>query len=560
MSVDVREYGATPDDGRDDAPAFRAALQDVLDAGGGAVQIGPGRYDFFSRVDMQADSANLSIRGSGHGVTGLYSHNPRGVFRLTFTERTSQLTFTDLSFFADRREAGQGIELFSPPGGNKQRHTLIVRNVEFRAVEFHHDYFNGGLKATGLWRPVFHNVIFGAAFGPTQEKPYAGTCGIELIDCPGPTFRHCYMWVLQTGYRLIGTSGREPSFIRSFAVGCRTGILIDPLDRVHTGVRIQSCHINCRDSGILMRRIRGFCLQNNLMYHAHEDVNPEYLDIRLEACGRGVIARNIFHQPNNTTRIMISGDGDCYQLHLAANLFNAEGVPAEIQQGASRIEIVDNYAPSDGTNPSVVERTPYQLRAWTVGDGVIDATPDQDLFTAGSMVDLEATPDAGRTFLYWELAQGQIDTNRTLALTMNGDRTLFAHFDIDEDRYDGWRRRMMPGATHLTERMEDYDGDGYVNLAEYAFASDPRLATDIPEDRLRAARSGTTPRIRLRRARGIKDLSYQLLHSSDLITWAPLEAALTLDPVDEDYEWAVWSPAPGEAAAFYRVEVTSDDP
>ncbi|WP_052881018.1 InlB B-repeat-containing protein [Kiritimatiella glycovorans] len=555
IDVTAPPYNAVPDDGRDDAPAFQAAFEDAVAAGAAVIRIPPGAYDLFSRVELYASTADLQIRGAGIGVTRLRSHNPEGILKMVFAQRSPIIAMRDFSFFAPRREAGVGIELYCPPGGNKQHHTFTARNIEFRSEDIAHDYYRGAFRLTGFWRPVFHSVVFGGPYGPPQEEEFMAHIGVELIDCPAPSFRHSYFWDLKTGVRLVGTSCRELEFLNSVAVECRNGIVFVPGDRHHSGARFSCSHINCEDSGIVLRNHYGFTIENCLMYHKHTGYNPEYIDIRLEDCFDGTIARTIFHQGNNFTRQMISGDANCRDIVLAGNIYNADGIPLEVRSGAHLLA-VDSVDPPGTSNPGVTQRGAAQLRAWAIGDGTIDQSPDGTEFPAGTVVSLTAVPATGRRFLYWETPGGYSNDTTQINRTLDDDLTIFAVFEVDENRFTGWRDRWLPEYTNLNARMDDADADGHVNFAEYALGSDPSRAEKIPDARLHFARDDGALNLRLRRARERKDVRYGLQVSSDFSDWISPGQAASIEPIDDEHEWAIWGADTNNRVRLFRARIT----
>lgn len=70
---DVAAYGAVPDDELDDTVALQAAIEAAGDAGGGVVQLGPGRYRVHStHADpyLVIDRDGVVLRGAGSGEDG----------------------------------------------------------------------------------------------------------------------------------------------------------------------------------------------------------------------------------------------------------------------------------------------------------------------------------------------------------------------------------------------------------------------------------------------------------------------------------------------------------
>lgn len=75
--IDVADYGAIPDDGKDDSKALRAALKAAHSANGPVrVQLHAGRYDLTEILWIEKSGIVLAGMGSGKGGTQLYMPRP----------------------------------------------------------------------------------------------------------------------------------------------------------------------------------------------------------------------------------------------------------------------------------------------------------------------------------------------------------------------------------------------------------------------------------------------------------------------------------------------------
>src|SRR5437763_13055650 len=64
--LDVEDFGARPDDGRDDSPAIEAALRVAANRDGGIVLLRPGHWDITQVNGVRVPSSrNLRISGKG---------------------------------------------------------------------------------------------------------------------------------------------------------------------------------------------------------------------------------------------------------------------------------------------------------------------------------------------------------------------------------------------------------------------------------------------------------------------------------------------------------------
>lgn len=339
------DYGAVANDGEDDSAAFQQAVDALAKLGQGELVVPAGDFHVQRRVTAELREWRISIVGAGVGVTRVFCTGDEGVFRFRGRSRGSQMTVRDLSLMAPRAGAGVALEIAMPEGGNAHHRSLIVEDVEIRGVDAATDYFDGGIRALGQWRPLFTNVVFSGPFGPkvkdrySEDSPaYRARCGIQVDGSYAPAFQHCYVWSAQTGYSVKSQAKpngpEDAAFHRCFVVGCRIGIDIATTAREPQLV-IDSCHINCRDVGIRVANRKFFHLVNNLLYNDDfESIAPGYVDLELLNCQGGVITGNIFHQPGNRNRAMLQADKRCRDLIVAGNIFNARGTAIRVLQGA----------------------------------------------------------------------------------------------------------------------------------------------------------------------------------------------------------------------------------
>ena len=76
-AIDVADYGAVPDDGKDDSIALKAALAAAHDIDGPVrVQLAPGRYQLTEILWIEKSGIVLSGSGMGEGGTELYMPRP----------------------------------------------------------------------------------------------------------------------------------------------------------------------------------------------------------------------------------------------------------------------------------------------------------------------------------------------------------------------------------------------------------------------------------------------------------------------------------------------------
>ena len=280
----------------------------------------------------------------------------------------TQMHIRDLSFFAGIQGAGTAIEVSSPPRGVRNYRTCTVENVEVRGLGVPtRCYFDRGYAIVGQWRPLLSDCVFSGVLDPKLKhdpdydpdadeslffKPEYGFCADWSY---APSFQHCYAWSCHTGYRVVSQDLRDEgpedlAFYRSFAVGCRVGIHVDtPI--MEPQLVIDACHINCRDTGILLRHRKFFHIVNCLMYSETGEERP-YTDIDLDGCFAGRISGNQFHCPSRTNhkkeppsmRTGIRVAETSHDLLITDNIFNAKGEAIAVAAGAEHIRGSDNAA------------------------------------------------------------------------------------------------------------------------------------------------------------------------------------------------------------------------
>lgn len=76
--LQVEDFGAIPDDGRDDSPAIQAALEEAGESGGGAVVLGAGEYTLKTPLFIFHDGVVLRGAGQEHTTLSFEFHPPEG--------------------------------------------------------------------------------------------------------------------------------------------------------------------------------------------------------------------------------------------------------------------------------------------------------------------------------------------------------------------------------------------------------------------------------------------------------------------------------------------------
>jgi hypothetical protein len=120
--LNVADFGARPDDGGDDTPAFLRALDA---SAGGVVQVPPGRFELAERLEIR--KSGLVLRGAGRDRTTLYFPRSLGeVYGLTFNSAgQSNWSFSGGFLTVQGSVGGSSIARVTAPAARGQR-TLQV--------------------------------------------------------------------------------------------------------------------------------------------------------------------------------------------------------------------------------------------------------------------------------------------------------------------------------------------------------------------------------------------------------------------------------------------------
>jgi len=158
---------------------------------------------------------------------------------------------------------------------------------------------------------------------------------------------------------------------------------------------------------------------------------------------------------------------------------------------------------------------------WSAGDITTTAYTVQRSATGADPWTNLATDLTARTFTDTSLAYSTSYTYRVtatnlFALTSAPSGTVTATTDAPADPYAAWTQAnlgTLPAAQQLPRA--DPDTDGSTNLIEYALGTDPR--TPAPSA---AHTNAVNGRLQFTFRRAVADLDYEVLGSSDLVTWS----------------------------------------
>lgn len=349
----VVSYGAKGDGQHDCSPAFRKALRDLLENGGGQLFIPQGSFLLKSRISLPDNKmVTLSIVGLGMGISNILCDNPDGCFQIGYYNINSQITMRDLSFWALREHAGTAVEIEHKKRGNAHHRGLVVNNVEMRSKDITRDFFDHGFRALRVWRPIFSAVVFAGPYGPKisnnrqNDSPlYRSKIAFDVSGAYAPRFLNCYAWSSHTGYKLVdmdNPGAEDGALLNSFAVECAVGVDVRT-SGVEPQLLIDGGHYNCRDFGIRIIGRKFVNIINCLMYNVDSDNQaPGYIDIYLEKCNNVIVSNNIFHFNGNTDRKNIVIAGQSHDIDIQNNRFNAQANAVTVEPGASSIRVFGN--------------------------------------------------------------------------------------------------------------------------------------------------------------------------------------------------------------------------
>lgn len=349
----VVKFGAKGNGTTDCSAAFQRAVDKIIEDGGGQLFIPRGHF----LINKQIIASNqkeifLSIRGLGLGVSVIECNNNAGVFKISYRSNNSQVTIKDLSFFAKRPGAGTAIDIAFLNRGNAHHRSLMMENVEMRSKDNSCDYFDVGIRADNVWRPIFTSVVFAGPFGKEinddrsiHSLQYKPKVAFDVSGSYAPKFVCCYAWSAKVGYKLIDMDeqgAEDGMLLNSYAVECMTGV-----EAITKGAEpqlfIDGCHLNCRDFGIKISGRKFVNIVNCLMYNIDLDNQaPNYTDIYLENCNNIIISSNIFHFKGNKERTNVLVKSSSNKIDVKDNRFNAYAIAVKVEKGAKDINFTNN--------------------------------------------------------------------------------------------------------------------------------------------------------------------------------------------------------------------------
>jgi len=320
ITVTNATYGATPDDGTNDAPAFASALNDIADAGGGTLTVPCGNYDFTNKVTVDLHAATVIIAGDGADVTTFRctSNNTDGVFLFNNTSGENQLTLKDFAIEANQF-GGTAIGVFNPSLSTNPICSLRMDNVNMNSAVGTECYFIRQVDAANLKSPVFFNVLPSAGWYVTGL--YMEGFHIENVD--SPTFDQTYTRHTSAGYTLTGMRGAA-NFVRSYASGTEYPFILHAVPGAGATLSMRQFHSSGAERNIDASNFDRIDILQHLCYAGGTKGLPIY-DYIFTDCANVTVRGTIFHVTVSVPRTIISLKGTTHDVHIADCIFRATG-------------------------------------------------------------------------------------------------------------------------------------------------------------------------------------------------------------------------------------------
>ena len=160
--IKVTDYGANGLDSMDDTAAIQTAvlaLQTSLNAGGqGTLYFPAGLYRLSSRLDLMQGGANwqrITVCGDGAHVSGIVVTGTQGVLEIDCTQPVP-IFVHGLRIDPHTSNPSTAIEITQQNGTVDGNRSLLMQDV--RLFTWGTRYFSGGIKGSGIVRPLLQNV------------------------------------------------------------------------------------------------------------------------------------------------------------------------------------------------------------------------------------------------------------------------------------------------------------------------------------------------------------------------------------------------------------------
>jgi hypothetical protein len=361
-TVSVKDFGAVGDGVTNDTAAVSAWLDNLLTTANKGY-VPEGQYLLSSQVAKTTTNINLTIEGAGIGISQFLVGNGTGGISLVSTDKETEVYISGVEFIANQTNAGVGLQITMPEGGNRHNRSVVLRDVKFSVINetdaTNYGYFSTAVDLTGCWRPLLNNLIVSGPYGPgissnlSDSSPiYKTSVGVDVDGCYGVKIINSYIWSCSIGISNVSTIDPGPEGFRlsnTNIVEVKKAVIFTRVGREPT-LLISDCHYNYRDRGLHINGAKLVIITNCVPYNV--DTAPQFSgepeDIYLNNAEKIIISGNMFHfngNPNRKNIDLLSGDflDNCL---IEGNIFNSKAATAiDIRASATDVFIVNNEFP-----------------------------------------------------------------------------------------------------------------------------------------------------------------------------------------------------------------------
>lgn len=332
-SVSVMDFGAVGDGITDDAPAFQAAIDYVLNneptsainlQGKVDLTIPAGQFRIKTLVaheEVTSRRINLRLHGAGIYQTSIIvdKDNHAGFLSVgVLGGNEAVFHVSDMAILAEGQGNGTALRLYADPVGLSRNRRVIIENVSVRPIDADGQWFNRGIVANGLYYGLVRNCSTSGPFGSTvsatsfqDDSPaYFMDVGFDLKDCYDPTVEHCFAWSTKVGYDLSNTidPGSEGGLmLHSGSSRVLTGLRRKTVGR-EPGFIVAFCHFNYRDFGMDLENLKDVDIVSTMIYNENSGMvgtGAAARDMRFSGCQDVTISKCRLQFDGDPRRISI---------------------------------------------------------------------------------------------------------------------------------------------------------------------------------------------------------------------------------------------------------------
>lgn len=314
VNVTNAPYNATPGGG-DDSDAFRRALYDLKDEGG-VLFIPAGNYIFDSIVTITSEVWSLTIEGevTTNNKVNLYCRNGDGIFDFpSVSTAHKQFTIRNLTFVADNggASAGTALNVSCSESGVKPWRSLTAENITVRGGNTAPAYFDYGVLAKNVSRPIFRDCSFIGAVDENDVSDssdnFLAKAGFDVTGSYASVFEGCSAAGVSNGFRMVSgvTANTEDGAFRNCTTDyCRDGIRFEMAgDWREPSLWVSECDITARDCGLSIKGRRTFQVTDNTFRSLSS--SSKLTDVKLDDTCVGLVINNTFLEESPSGRINV---------------------------------------------------------------------------------------------------------------------------------------------------------------------------------------------------------------------------------------------------------------